>query len=483
MAHRFHPTLLREYDIRGVVGRTLGKGDAYAVGRSFGTIVRQAGVRQAGVEKAGVRRGGGSRVAVGYDGRLSSPALEQAVVQGLQDSGADVVRIGLGPTPMLYYAEAVLDVDGGIQITGSHNPPDHNGFKLVLQHEAFFGAAIAKLGAMAAAGDWSTPGSGGGSEGGGRVENVDIMDRYAARLVERFDGAAWRIGWDAGNGAAGPVVDKLVKLLPGEHHVLFTQIDGHFPHHHPDPTVEANLADLKALVRSKKLDFGVAFDGDGDRIGVVDGRGRVIWGDQLLGIFAELVLKDRPNATIVADVKASQALFDRIAALGGRPLMWKTGHSLIKSKMKEIAAPLGGEMTGHLFFADDYYGFDDGLYAAVRLIRGLTRLGRSVTALRDEMPAMVNTPEIRFPVEDSRKFAVVEEVRARLQALGASVDETDGLRVGSRDGWWLLRASNTQDSLVIRAEAKDEEGLARLIAEIDAQLADSGVIRISEDDS
>lgn len=459
MAHRFHPTLLREYDIRGVVGQTLGEADAYAVGRSFGTIVRQAGVRRAG----------GSRVAVGYDGRLSSPALEQAVVQGLQDSGVDVVRIGLGPTPMLYYAEAVLDVDGGIQITGSHNPADHNGFKLVLQHSAFFGEDIAKLGAMAAAGDWS--------DGGGRVETVAIMDRYAARLVERFDGAAWRIGWDAGNGAAGPVVDKLVKLLPGEHHVLFTQIDGHFPHHHPDPTVEANLADLKALVRSKKLDFGVAFDGDGDRIGVVDGKGRTIWGDQLLGIFAELVLKDRPNAVIVADVKASQALFDRIAALGGQPLMWKTGHSLIKSKMKEIAAPLGGEMTGHIFFADDYYGFDDGLYAAVRLIRGLTRLRRSVTDLRDEMPEMANTPEIRFPVEESRKFAVVEEVRARLLAAGATVDQTDGLRVATADGWWLLRASNTQDSLVVRAEAKDARSLQRLIAAIDAQLGDSGVIR------
>lgn len=454
MAHRFHPTLLREYDMRGVVGGTLTEADGYAVGRSFGTIVMRAG---------------GSRVAVGCDGRLSSPMLEQAVVKGLQDSGADVVCIGVGPTPMLYYAEAVLDVDGGIQITGSHNPRDDNGFKLVLAHNAFFGADIARLAALAEAGDWS--------EGAGQVENIAIMDRYAARLVEGFDGAAWRIGWDAGNGAAGPVVDKLVKLLPGEHHVLFTQIDGHFPHHHPDPTVEANLADLKALVRTKKLDFGMAFDGDGDRIGVIDGKGRVIWGDQLLGIFAELVLKDRPNAVIVADVKASQALFDRIAELGGRPLMWKTGHSLIKSKMKEIAAPLGGEMTGHIVFADDYYGFDDGLYAAVRLIRGLTRLGCGITALHDAMPVLINTPEIRFPVDESRKFAVVEEVRVRLRGSGAILDETDGLRVTTADGWWLLRASNTQAVLVARAESGTEQGLSRLMAEIDSQLADSGVIR------
>jgi phosphomannomutase len=303
------------------------------------------------------------------------------------------------------------------------------------------------------------------------------MDRYAARLVEGFDGAAWRIGWDAGNGAAGPVVEKLVKLLPGEHHMLFTQIDGHFPHHHPDPTVEANLADLKNLVVANKLDFGVAFDGDGDRIGVIDGRGRVIWGDQLLGIFAELVLQDHGGATIVADVKASQALFDRIAELGGRPCMWKTGHSLIKSKMKEIGAPLGGEMTGHVFFADDYYGFDDGLYAAVRLIRGLTRLGRSVTALRDAMPVTINTPEIRFPVEESRKFAVIEEVRARLHRDGAVMNETDGLRVTMPDGWWLLRASNTQDALVVRAEAENAEALAKLMAIVDSQLAHSGVIR------
>ncbi|WP_375194562.1 phosphoglucomutase/phosphomannomutase PgmG [Sphingobium sp.] len=454
MAHRFHPVLLREYDIRGIVGETLGVDDAYAVGRSFGSLIRRAG---------------GSRVAVGMDGRLTSAMLEEAVVRGLRDSGVHAVCIGLGPTPMLYYAEVVLDVDGGIQITGSHNPADHNGFKLVFQHGAFFGHDIRRLGELAAAGDW-THGSGG-------QESAPIMSRYVARLIEGFDGAAWRIGWDAGNGAAGPVVENLVKLLPGEHHTLFTQIDGHFPHHHPDPTVEANLADLKELVVSNKLDFGVAFDGDGDRIGVVDGKGRVIWGDQLLGIFAELVLQDHPGATIVADVKASQALFDRIAELGGQPCMWKTGHSLIKSKMKEIGAPLGGEMTGHVFFADDYYGFDDGLYAAVRLIRGLARLGRSVTALRDGMPLMVNTPEIRFPVEESRKFAVIEEVRERLRRDGAVMNETDGLRVTMPQGWWLLRASNTQDALVMRAEAKDASALSKLMAIVDSQLADSGVIR------
>lgn len=454
MTHSFHPTLLREYDMRGVVGETLGEKDAYAVGRTFGTLVGRAG---------------GSAVAVGRDGRLSSPILETALVGGLTDSGVDVLRIGLGPTPMLYHAEAERDVMGGIQITGSHNPRDHNGFKLVFQHRPFFGEDIQKLGAMAAAGDWT--------EGAGRVETVDLLDAYVARLMQGFDGRAFRIGWDTGNGAAGPAVEKLTQLLPGEHHLLFTEVDGNFPHHHPDPTEDRNLADLRALVRDNKLDFGVAFDGDGDRIGVVDGEGRAIGGDQLLSIFAEDVLKDRPGATIIADVKASQALFDRIEALGGAALMWKTGHSLIKSKMKETGSPLAGEMTGHIFFADDYYGFDDGLYAAVRLIRTVTRLDRSVTDLRDAMPEMANTPELRFPVVESRKFAVVDEVLDRLRAAGAEVDDTDGARVRTADGWWLLRASNTQDALVARAEAKDADALVRLVASLDSQLAESGVIR------
>jgi len=303
------------------------------------------------------------------------------------------------------------------------------------------------------------------------------MDRYTARLVEGFDGKAYRVGWDAGNGAAGPVVEKLIKLLPGEHHTLFTDVDGNFPNHHPDPTEEKNLADLKALVAEKKLDFGVAFDGDGDRIGAIDGEGRVIWGDQLLSIFAEPVLREVPGATIIADVKASQALYDRIAELGGKPLMWKTGHSLIKSKMKETGSPLAGEMSGHIFFKHQYYGFDDALYAAVRLIRAASTLGKSVTELRSAMPAMVNTPEMRFQVDETRKFAVIDEVLARLKAAGATVNDTDGARVNTADGWWLLRASNTQDVLVARAEAKDQAGLDRLMAQIDAQLAESGLKR------
>ncbi|MDM7971566.1 MAG: phosphomannomutase/phosphoglucomutase [candidate division Zixibacteria bacterium] len=455
MPHNFHPTSLREYDIRGIIGETLGAEDAYAIGRSFATLLGRAG---------------GKKVAVGYDGRTSSPMLEEALIRGITESGLDAVSVGMGPTPMLYYAEAVLkDVDGGIQITGSHNPANYNGFKMVFQGRPFFGADIQKLGAMAAAGDWA--------EGAGSASKLDIIDRYVARIAEAAPDKPFRIGWDTGNGAAGPVVERLVKLLPGEHHTLFTEVDGNFPNHHPDPTEEKNLADLKALVAEKQLDFGLAFDGDGDRIGAIDGQGRVIWGDQLLQIFAEDVLADVPGATIIADVKASQALYDRIAALGGKPLMWKTGHSLIKSKMKEVSSPLAGEMSGHIFFKHDYYGFDDAIYAGLRLMRASARLGKSVTELRSAMPEMINTPEMRFQVDEARKFAVIDEVLARLSAEGADVNATDGARVNTADGWWLLRASNTQDVLVARAEASSEAGLERLMAQIDAQLAASGLER------
>jgi phosphomannomutase len=371
-------------------------------------------------------------------------------------------------------------VQGGIQITGSHNPANYNGFKLVFRGLPFFGEDIKLLGKMAEAGDWIDAAIDGTQ---GTSYHREVLGAYVDRLTEGLAGldhaalAGLRIGWDAGNGAAGPALERLCKKLPGEHHLLFTQVDGTFPNHHPDPTEEKNLADLKALVAQKNLHFGVAFDGDGDRIGAVDGLGRVIWGDQLLMIYAEDLLRMLPGSTIIADVKASRALFEKVSTLGGKPLMWKTGHSLIKSKMKETHAPLAGEMSGHVFFAHDYYGFDDALYAAVRLIAASARLGKSVTELRGAMPPLVNTPELRFQVDESRKFAVVNEVKARQAASGADVDDTDGVRVSTADGWWLLRASNTQDVLVARAESADQAGLDRLMEQIDAQLAASGLVR------
>jgi len=370
---------------------------------------------------------------------------------------------------MLYFATYDLEVDGGVQVTGSHNPANYNGFKLLLKGRSVFGREIQNIGERSALGDWSS--------GSGTLEEVDIREAYVDRLVEGFSGKPFRIGWDAGNGAAGPILDMLVERLPGQHHVLFSEVDGTFPNHHPDPTVETNLSDLKKLVDAEQLDFGIAFDGDGDRIGAVDGKGRVIWGDQLLAILAEPVLKEQAGATIIADVKASQVLFDRIAELGGAPLMWKTGHSLIKSKMKETGAPLAGEMSGHVFFKHRWYGFDDALYAAVRLIEAVSASGSSLTELMEAMPKMAATPELRFQVDEARKFAIVEEVRDRLSADGAKVDATDGVRVSTGDGWWLLRASNTQDVLVARAEGSDEAALDRLVSQIDDQLAKSGVER------
>src|SRR3569623_166523 len=295
LSHRFDPSSLREYDIRGVVGKTLSTDDARAIGRSFGTVVRRAG---------------GTRVAVGRDGRTTSPAMQEQLGAGLVAAGVNVVRTGMGPTPQLYYAEAELEVDGGIQITGSHNPAENNGFKMVLQHKPIFGEDIQKLGQMAADGDWE--------EGAGEVSDADIVDNFVGRLMAGYAGGAYRIGWDAGNGAAGPVIEKLTKLLTGEHTLLLPAGDGNYHYHHPDPTEEKNLAHLKTLVAEKKLDFGLAFDGDGDRIGAIDGEGRVIWGDQILSILAEPVLKELPGATIIGDVKASQALYDRIAELGAR---------------------------------------------------------------------------------------------------------------------------------------------------------------------
>jgi phosphomannomutase len=457
MTHSFNPTILREYDVRGIVGKTLTREDAWALGRSFGTLASDEGARS---------------IAVGRDGRTHSPELEQALVDGLMECGLHVVRIGVGPSPMLYYATNVLDVAGGVQVTGSHNPADYNGFKLLLNGRSVFGEEIQELGRRSAAGAWT--------EGDGSSEGVDILDAYVNRVAQDFRGIGYRIGWDPGNGAAGAAVEKLVQKLPGEHFVIHATIDGTFPAHHPDPTVEANLADLKALVRDKKLDMGFAFDGDADRIGAVDSTGRAIWGDQLMMILAGPVLEDLPGSTIIADVKASQTLFDRIAELGGQPLMWKTGHSLIKAKMKETGAPIAGEMSGHIFFKHRWYGFDDALYAAVRLIEAVSASGKSLTELMDEMPKSVATPEMCFPVDESRKFTVVQEVLARLTSGGAEVDNVDGARVNTPDGWWLLRASNTQDVLVARAEAKDHAALDRLVRQLDEQLATSGVKRVED---
>ena len=453
--HRFDPTSLREYDIRGVVGQTLRPEDAFAIGRCFGSIVSRAN---------------GKKVAVGYDGRLSSPEMEAQLVAGLRGCGLEVLRIGCGPTPMLYYAAYALQADGAIMVTGSHNPPDYNGFKMMLGKKPFFGPQIQEIGRMAAEGDVVPSAV-------GIDQQVDITDDYVARVLRDWDGRdrALRVVWDPGNGSSAEVIKKLTAKLPGTHYVLNATIDGNFPAHHPDPTVPKNLEQLIAEVARERADLGIAFDGDGDRIGVVDDEGHILFGDQLLVVLARDVLKAKPGGTIIADVKASQVLFDEVAKAGGTPLMWKTGHSLIKAKMAETGSPLAGEMSGHIFFADKWYGFDDAPYSAVRLLGIIARMEGKLSAVRARLPQVINTPELRFDCPDIRKFGVIQEVKGRLAAEGARVQDVDGVRVLTEDGWWLLRASNTQAVLVARAEATSEAGLERLKADIARQLLASGL--------
>ncbi len=453
--HRFDPTSLREYDIRGVVGRTLSEADAFAIGRSFGSVVSRAG---------------GHTVAVGYDGRLSSPALAAALVNGLKASGMEALRVGLGPTPLLYFAATTLETDGAVMVTGSHNPPDYNGFKMMLGKRAYFGEQIQEIGRIAAAGD-VVP------EAKGSDRAVDVSDAYLDRLVQDWDGGdrKLRVVWDNANGAAGEILQRLVKRLPGEHTVLNPEIDGRFPAHHPDPTIAKNQEQLIAEVRRQGADLGIGLDGDADRVGAVDDGGAMLLGDQLMVVLARDVLTRLPGATIIGDVKASQVLYDEIAKAGGKPLMYKTGHSLIKAKMAEINSPFAGEMSGHIFYADRWYGYDDALYVAVRLLGIVARMPGKLSDVRKAMPQVVNTPELRFDCPDTRKFAVIKEVAGRLRGDGADVNTVDGVRVNTPDGWWLLRASNTQAVLVARAEARDETGLDRLKGALAQQLEASGI--------
>jgi phosphomannomutase len=452
---RLHPSIIREYDIRGIVGETLSTDDARAIGRAFATMARD-------------RIGPNPTLYAGYDGRLTSPDLLAALADGMVEVGATVRVVGRGPTPMLYFAVHHAGADGGVMVTGSHNPPSHNGFKFMLGGTTLHGSDIRELNDRSA-----VPAE---RVSAGNRSAIDVFDAYVDRLVAAFQGnGRLKVAWDPGNGAAGEVTKRLTERLPGTHALINDAIDGRFPSHHPDPTVPKNLEQLVALVRRSGSDLGVAFDGDGDRIGVVDSGGRIIYADLLLALLARDVLRERPGATVIADVKSSNVLFEEIARLGGHPLMWRTGHSLIKSKMAETKAPLAGEMSGHVFFADHYYGYDDALYAAIRLLNVLEREGKSLSDLRDELPAPENTPEIRFDCPDDRKFTVVEQIRDRLRAEGADVVDLDGVRVTTEDGWWLVRASNTQAVLVARCEGRDIAALERVKAALARSLATAGL--------
>ena len=450
------PAILGEYDIRGLVGETLAGADMAAIGRGFATV---AHARAAG--------GRPPLICVGRDGRLSSPALEERLVEGLTAAGAEVLRIGVGPTPMLYFAVHEQRSDGGMMITGSHNPPAYNGVKMMLGGRPFYGDDIVRLARTIARGAFAA--------GAGTAARADLAAAYVARLLREAGDDPFTVAWDAGNGAAGAVLGALVSGLPGRHILLNADVDGTFPAHHPDPTVPETLAQLIATVRAERCDLGVAFDGDGDRLGVVDGTGAILWGDQLVALLAREVLRKRPGATVIGCIKSSRVLFEEVARLGGAPLMWRAGHAPIKDKMAETGALLAGEMSGHIFFADRYFGFDDALYAGLRLLRLIAGQGRSLAALRAELPHRASTPEFRFPCPDARKFRVTDEIGARLGAAGLPFTAIDGVRAESADGWWLLRASNTEPALSARCEAEDDAALERLKNDLAAQLRASGV--------
>jgi phosphomannomutase len=440
------PTIFREYDIRGTVGKNITADFAFQLGCAYGTFCRNQGF---------------SSVAVGYDGRMSSPVLADALMHGIMRTGCQVLLVGMGPSPMLYFAVKHIPTDAGIMVTGSHNPSDMNGFKMLTKNGPVFGDTIQHLRQIMESQNYVL--------GQGAQHNYVVNQLYVERLLKDLDlnGTHPNVAWDAGNGAAGAVLPDLTAKMPGQHLLLYADVDGRFPNHHPDPTVDENLVDLIAAVKTNKCDLGIAFDGDGDRIGVVDETGGVIRCDMLLALYAREVLQNHPGAAIIGDIKCSTVLFDEVARLGGKPVLWKTGHSLIKQKMAEERAPLAGELSGHIFFADKYYGFDDGLYCAVRLLNEVARADGKLSSLFAHLPRLYNTPELRFDVEETEKFGLIDAMRDAVKhqiagRAGWEMVDIDGVRVNTPEGWWLMRASNTQAVLVSRCEASSAEGLDRM---------------------
>lgn len=460
-SHTFPAVILREYDIRGQIGKNLSEDDAYALGRAFATYI----FGQSGSDNI--------TICLGYDGRESSPRLSAALQDGMVQTGANVINVGRGPTPMLYFAFKHLNADAGIMVTGSHNPPDYNGFKMAMRAGPIFGEKIQEIGDISAKGQYRS--------GTGSAQNRDISADYIARLLQdltsgvHMDGM--KVAWDNGNGAAGDILRGLTAKMPGEHILLFDDIDGSFPNHHPDPTVDKNLTDLRDVVLREKCDLGIAFDGDGDRIGVVDNEGTILRCDILMTLYAGEILQERPGAAIIGDVKCSDVMFKDIAAKGGNAVMWKTGHSLIKDKMAELNAPLAGELSGHIFFADKYYGFDDALYCGVRLLNIIGESDKTLAQMTDGLANPHSTAEIRFDVDENEKFGLVPRIQDNLRKEfgdDLEINDIDGIRITTEDGWWLLRPSNTQAVLVARAESKSKEGLERLTSMASAAVKATG---------
>jgi phosphomannomutase/phosphoglucomutase len=441
MASAISPTIFREYDIRGLVDKDLTEEAVELVGRGLGTMVKEKG---------------GKKVVVGWDCRESGPRFAERMAKGIMSTGVSVVEVGVVPTPLVYFAANTLPVDGLCMITGSHNPPEYNGLKVGTGKTTLHGAEIQGLRRLIAEGRFAT-----GS--GATREKHDIVTPYSRFVKEnlRLGKRRLKVVVDAGNGTGGVVAVPIFKDLGFDVVPLFMEMDGRFPNHHPDPTVEKNLVDLKNKVREVRADIGIAYDGDSDRVGAVDEKGQVFWGDQIMILFSRAILKEVPGAAIVGEVKCSMTLYDDIAAKGGRPIMWKAGHSLIKAKMKEEKAELAGEMSGHIFFANRWFGFDDGIYSSARLLELLTHETRPMSELLSDVPRTFSTPEIRYDCPEELKFQVVKEAQeffaSRYQAV-----TVDGVRVTFPDGWGLVRASNTQPLLVLRFEAKTQPRLVEI---------------------
>lgn len=477
--HIFHPSIVRAYDYRGIVNQTLHIEDARALGRTFGAMLCEELHRQ--------RR---PTVCVGFDGRLTSPDLEREIVLGLTEAGADVMRIGVGPTPMLYFTVKHLQSDAGIMITGSHNPPAYNGFKLHQAKAPLLAEDLADIAHKAAEGFGKL------SYDGCATFCGSIQTAYVTRLLSDIEKifstsntikesfSSLRVAWDNGNGAAGQCLYELISQLPGTHRILNGTIDGHFPSHHPDPSDPKNLEQLVKFVKEGNFDLGIAFDGDADRIGVVDAQGAIIWPDRLMAIFAEDILKLHPEATIIGDVKSSQILFETIEKYGGKPLCVRTGHSYIKSAIEKSGALLAGEMSGHIFFKDRYYGFDDALYAALRLLLILAgnsgahqkSAGQRLQEFVESLPQWVSTPEVRVSCPPEKdKFDVINQMKSVLIKNEEHFFDLDGVRFQDNNGWWLLRASNTEDVLTSRCEARTAKDLKAIESHMQIRLREAGL--------
>lgn len=432
--------IFREYDIRGIVGDDLNSKTVETLSKSIGTFFQNNDAK---------------RIAIGYDARESSPDFAEILTRGFNGSGCDVILIGRVPTPVLYHTVYTRNVDGGVMITGSHNPPNYNGFKICLGKQTLFGSQIQEIKEIAFSDDFA--------EDAGICEEINVLDEYQKDILSKisFGDRKLKVVVDSGNGMGGVTAIPIFEKLGVELVELFSEPDSNFPNHHPDPTVTENLQDVIQKVKETKADIGIAFDGDGDRIGVVDETGRIIWGDELMVLLSRSVLKENEGASIIAEVKCSQNLYNAIEKNGGKAIMWKAGHSIIKAKMKEVGSVLAGEMSGHIFFADRFYGFDDACYAGARVLEILSKTDKNLSDLLSDLPKTFSTPELRVPCEEEKKFKVVSQITEEFSKTN-EVITIDGARIIFESGWGLVRASNTQAILVLRFEASSEESLTKI---------------------